>query len=84
MTEPIGSIPGKFPNYNAQAGELKQTKSLFPAYKEIYADVQQNLKRLDQAWDRWIKLDLSGKRGGRPRFVRCRKSRVWGLSKPHK
>ncbi|MCL1465244.1 RNA-guided endonuclease InsQ/TnpB family protein [Argonema galeatum] len=67
--EPIGEIPEKFPNYNVQAGELKQTKELFPNYKNIYHDVQQqNLKRLDKAWDRWIKPDKSGKRGGRPKF----------------
>ena len=69
ISEPIGEIPEKFPNYNVQAGELKQTQKLFPGYKNIYHDVQQqNLKRLDKAWDRWIKPDKSGKRGGRPKF----------------
>ncbi len=67
--EPIGDIPDKFPGYNLQAAELKTTKELFPAYKEIHAEVQQqNLKRLDKAWDRWIKPDKSGKRAGRPKF----------------
>ena len=69
ISEPIGEIPEQFPNYNFQAGLLKQTKELFPEYKEIYTDVQQqNLKRLDKTWDRWIKPDKSGKRGGRPKF----------------
>jgi putative transposase len=69
VSEPIGDIPDKFPGYNLQAGELKQTKELFPIYKEIHAEVQQqNLKRLDKAWDRWMKPDKSGKRAGRPRF----------------
>ncbi len=69
VSEPIGEIPDKFPHYNTQAGQLKQTKALFPEYKNIYHDVQQqNLKRLDKAWDRWIKPDKSGKRGGRPKF----------------
>ncbi len=69
ISEPIGEIPGQFPNYNIQAGELKVTKELFPDYKHIYHDVQQqNLKRLDRAWERWMKPDKSGKRGGRPRF----------------
>lgn len=69
VSEPVGDIPEQFPNYNFQAGLLKQTKELFPEYKDIYHDVQQqNLKRLDKAWDRWIKPDKSGKRGGRPRF----------------
>jgi len=69
ISESIGDIPDKFPGYNFQAGELKTTKELFPVYKEIHAEVQQqNLKRLDKAWDRWIKPDKSGKRAGRPRF----------------
>ncbi len=69
VSEPIGDIPDKFPGYNFQAGELKTTKKLFPVYKEIHAEVQQqNLKRLDKAWDRWIKPDKSGKRAGRPKF----------------
>ncbi|MGB3206117.1 MAG: transposase [Crinalium sp.] len=69
ISEHIGEIPEQFPNYNFQAGLLKPTKELFPEYKDIYHDVQQqNLKRLDKTWDRWIKPDKSGKRGGRPRF----------------
>jgi putative transposase len=69
VSEAIGDIPDKFPGYNFQSGELKATKELFPIYKEIHAEVQQqNLKRLDKAWDRWIKPDKSGKRAGRPKF----------------
>lgn len=69
VSEPIGDIPNQFPNYNFQAGLLKQTKELFPEYKDIYHDVQQqNLKRLDKAWSRWIKPDKSGRYGGRPKF----------------
>ena len=69
LSEPIGDIPVKFPSYNFQAGELKKTKELFPVYKDIHAEVQQqNLKRLERSWDRWIKPDKLGKRAGRPRF----------------
>jgi putative transposase len=69
VSEPIGDIPDKFPSYNVQAGELKQTKELFPPYKGIHAEVQQqNLKRLDRAWERWLTPDSSGKRAGRPKF----------------
>lgn len=69
VSEPIGNIPEKFPNYKVQSGELKLSKELFPIYKEIHAEVQQqNLKRLELAWDRWIKPDKLGKRAGRPRF----------------
>jgi len=69
ISEPMGEIPGASPNYYLQAGELKQTKVLFPDYRNIYHDVQQqNLKRLEKAWERWVKPDNSGRRGGRPRF----------------
>lgn len=69
VSEPIREIPENFPGYNFQGGELKTTKELFPAYKEIHAEVQQqNLKCLDKTWDRWIKPDKSGYRAGRPKF----------------
>lgn len=69
-SEPIGEIPEKV-DYYTQAFDLKQTKELFPDYKNIYADCQQqNLMRLDKAWKRWLIPDKTGKRGGRPRFKR--------------
>ncbi len=68
VSEPIGEIPDKV-DYYSQASDLKPTKELFPKYKNIYADCQQqNLMRLDKAWKRWLIPDKSGKRGGRPRF----------------
>jgi putative transposase len=68
ISEPIGEIPEKV-DYYTQASDLKQTKELFPDYKNIYADCQQqNLMRLDKAWKRWLIPDKRGKRGGRPRF----------------
>ncbi|MFB2975788.1 RNA-guided endonuclease InsQ/TnpB family protein [Microseira sp. BLCC-F43] len=68
VSEPIGDIPNKV-DYYSQASDLKQTKELFPEYKNIYADCQQqNLMRLDKAWKRWLIPDKTGKRGGRPRF----------------
>jgi putative transposase len=39
-SEPIGEIPEKV-DYYTQASDLKQTKQLFPDYKNIYADCQQ-------------------------------------------
>ena len=66
--ELIGEIPARV-DYYSQAANLKETKSLFPEYKDIYADCQQqNLMRLDRAWKRWLFPDRSGKRGGKPRF----------------
>jgi putative transposase len=68
VSEPIGEIPSKV-DYYSQSANLKETKSLFPEYKNIYADCQQqNLMRLDSSWKRWLIPDAKGKRGGRPRF----------------
>ena len=68
VSEPIGDIPEKV-HYYSQSSDLRQTKELFPDYKNIYADCQQqNLMRLDKAWKRWLIPDKKGKRGGRPRF----------------
>ena len=68
ISEPIGEIPARV-DYYSQAANLKETKSLFPEYKDIYADCQQqNLMRLDKAGKRWLFPDKSGKRGGKPRF----------------
>lgn len=68
ISEPIGEIPNKV-DYHCQAAGLKQTKSLFPQYKDIYADCQQqNLMRLDKAWKKWFIPDSKGKKGGKPRF----------------
>lgn len=60
-SEPIGEV-GERVNYYTQAAALKETKLLFPDYKNIYADCQQqNLMRLDKAWKRWLVPDESGK-----------------------
>ena len=73
---PVGEIP-EWVDYYTQQSALKETKILFPEYKDIWAEAQQvNLQRLKKAWERWMIPDKSGKRGGRPRFVRCRKSCV--------
>jgi putative transposase len=68
VSEPIGEIPDKV-DYYTQQSALKETKQLFPDYKDIWAESQQvNLQRLKKAWERWLIPDKSGKRGGRPRF----------------
>lgn len=65
---PIGAIPDQV-DYYYQQSALKETKILFPAYKDIYSEVQQmNLQRLEKAWKRWLFPDKTGKRGGRPKF----------------
>jgi putative transposase len=68
VSEPIGEILGRVDYYTQQAA-LKETKQLFPEYKDIWAESQQvNLQRLKKAWERWMIPDKLGKRGGRPRF----------------
>lgn len=70
ISESIGEIPEKV-DYYTQQSALKETKTLFPEYKNIWAESQQvNLQRLKKAWERWMIPDKSGKRGGRPRFKR--------------
>ena len=65
---PIGEVSQPV-DYYYQQSALKETKQLFPAYKDIYSEVQQmNLQRLDKAWKRWLFPDKTGKRGGCPRF----------------
>ncbi len=48
---------------------MPNTKALFPEYREIYSQVLQDcIRRVQRAFDRWIKGDSNGKRAGRPRF----------------
>ncbi|MEB3340457.1 transposase [Okeania sp.] len=78
---PIGKIPCR-PDYYFQQSALKETKQLFPEYKEIYSEVQQiNLQRLDKAWKRWLIPDKTGKRFGRPRFKKSGKLRSLSFSR---
>jgi putative transposase len=68
VSEPIGDIPERV-NYYTQQSDLKQTKVLFPEYRQIWAESQQiNLQRLNKAWERWLIPNKGSKRGGRPRF----------------
>ena len=64
-SEPIGEISSNV-DYSA---DLTETKGLFPEYKEIYTDCQQqNGMGLDKSWKGWLIPDKTGKRGGKPRF----------------
>ena len=81
ISEPIGEITEQV-NYYTQQSDLKQTKILFPDYKNIYCEVQQmNLQRLDKAWKRWLIPDKKGKRGGRPRFKKAGQLRSFSFSR---
>ena len=57
------------PNYYSQKANLVDSKKLFPEYKEIHSQVLQDcVKRVDKAFDRWLKGDGKGKKSGKPRF----------------
>lgn len=57
------------PNYYSQANDLPNSKKLFPEYKNVQSQVLQDcLKRVDKAYDRFLKADATGKRFGKPRF----------------
>ncbi len=57
------------PEYYGQKRSLVQLKQDRPRYREIYADVlQDGVKRVKLAFDRFIKGDSNGNRSGRPRF----------------
>ena len=81
VSESIGEIPESV-NYYTQQAALKETKILFPEYKEIYSEVQQiNLQRLDKAWKKWRTPDRKGKRGGRPKFKKAGQLRSFEFSR---
>lgn len=71
------------PNYYSQQNDLLNSKKLFPEYKNVQSQVLQDcVKRVDKAYDRFLKADAtrffagelflckqtSGKRFGKPRF----------------
>ncbi len=57
------------PNYYNQKASLTELKKERPWYKEIHSQVLQEVpKRVEKAFDRWLKGDVNGKKSGRPRF----------------
>ncbi|MBF2016408.1 MAG: IS200/IS605 family element transposase accessory protein TnpB [Rivularia sp. T60_A2020_040] len=57
------------PNRFSQQASLKQLKIDRPWYKEIHSQVLQEVpKKVEIAFDRWLKGDSNGKKSGRPRF----------------
>ena len=57
------------PNFYSQKKSLVQLKVDRPWYKAVHSQVLQDLvKRVDLAFDRYIKGDCNGKRSGKPRF----------------
>ena len=67
----VASIAGlrEPPNYYSQKRSLVPLKGERPWYKEIHSQVLQDMvKRVNLAFERFIKGDSSGKRSGKPRF----------------
>ncbi len=57
------------PDYYSQKRDLVNTKAKFPEYKEIHSQVLQDcIKRVKLAMERWLKGDKEAKRLGKPRF----------------
>ena len=57
------------PDYYSQKKTLPHLKKTHPWYGEIYSQVLQDIvKRVKVTFDRFLKGDSNGKRGGRPRF----------------
>lgn len=61
--------PKEKPNYYQQKRSLTTLKSERPWYKTVQSQVlQEMVKRVDLAFQRFVKGDANGKRSGRPRF----------------
>jgi putative transposase len=57
------------PDYYSQKKDLVNTKDKFRGYKLIHSQVLQDcIKRVKLAFDRWFKADKNGQRLGKPRF----------------
>ncbi|GGA14417.1 hypothetical protein CYANOKiyG1_27970 [Okeania sp. KiyG1] len=59
----------EIPDYYSQKKDLVNTKDKFPEYKLIHSQVLQDcIKRVKLAFDRWLKTDKNGDKLGKPRF----------------
>ena len=57
------------PDYYSQKKDLVNTKDKFREYKLIHSQVLQDcIKRVKLAFERWLKADKNGQRLGKPRF----------------
>lgn len=55
--------------FSVQRSDLKQTKTLFPEYKELDSQVLQDvIDRVEYAFSRFTKPDVNGNRSGKPKF----------------
>ncbi|AOX02867.1 transposase [Moorena producens PAL-8-15-08-1] len=66
------------PDYYSQKKTLPGLKKTHPWYKEIHSQVLQDVvKRVKLAFDRFIKADKNGNRSGRPRFKKRHRYRTF-------
>ncbi|NEO00769.1 MAG: transposase [Moorea sp. SIO3I7] len=66
------------PDYYSQKKTLPNLKKTHPWYKDIHSQVLQDVvKRVKLAFDRFIKGDSNGKRSGRPRFKKPQRYRTF-------
>ncbi|NEO16005.1 MULTISPECIES: transposase [unclassified Moorena] len=66
------------PDYYSQKKTLPNLKKTHPWYKEIHSQVLQDVvKRVKLAFDRFIKGDSNGRRSGRPRFKKWHRYRTF-------
>ena len=66
------------PDWHSQSASLPQLKTKRPWYKNIYSQVLQDcVKRVKLAFDKYIKGDSKGKRSGRPRFKKRNRYRTF-------
>ncbi|MEN9870198.1 MAG: hypothetical protein RLZZ171_1186 [Cyanobacteriota bacterium] len=57
------------PDWHSQSASLPKLKGDRPWYKDVYSQVLQDcVKRVKLAFDRYIQGDSQGKRSGKPRF----------------
>lgn len=66
------------PDWHSQSASLKQLKEERTWYKELYSQVLQDaVKRVKLAFDRFIKGDSKGNRAGKPRFKNYNRYRTF-------
>ncbi|NEO90112.1 MAG: transposase [Moorea sp. SIO3G5] len=66
------------PDYYSQKKTLPNLKKTHPWYKQIHSQVLQDVvKRVKLAFDRFIKGDSNGRRSGRPRFKKQHRYRTF-------
>lgn len=69
------------PDWHSQSASLPKLKIERPWYKDIYSQVLQDcVKRVKLAFDRYIQGDSKGKRSGQPRFKRRNRYRTFTFS----